>query len=170
MELEANCGIDPDVLGNSQALERDYKEGVLYDKGHLTPPSHQPDQSSKDATFTLTNIVPQFRSLNQGKWEQYETDMKKSTKGCLDTYVIVGAVPGNKSINNRVNVPSYIWAAACCVLQNNQRKSWGVLAQNNKNKVVHHTLVDLQAQLANLYGKEVDLFNNACNAPGGSQN
>ncbi|XP_034292516.1 endonuclease domain-containing 1 protein-like [Pantherophis guttatus] len=170
MESEKTCNISEEILKKSQAVVKDYKNCANFDRGHLLPVSHQGDQDSKDATFTLTNIVPQFCHLNKNKWAEYENNMKNYTRGCLNTYVIVGVVPGNNVLNRRVNIPSYIWAAACCVLQNNQRKSWAVLAQNNVDKVDYHTLEELQAQLSNLYGNRTDLFNNACNATSGLQN
>ncbi|XP_026549571.1 endonuclease domain-containing 1 protein-like, partial [Notechis scutatus] len=160
MELESTCGIKRNLLESSQAVDRDYQAAVRQDRGHLLPSSHQPDQDSKAATFTLTNIVPQFRALNQGQWREYEEHI--NTTGCRETYILVGSVPGNNKINNRVNVPSHIWAAGCCVLQKGKR-SWAVIAKNNENNVVYLTLGELQGQLAKHYGKKtIDLFNNAC--------
>ncbi|KAK9400214.1 endonuclease domain-containing 1 protein-like [Crotalus adamanteus] len=69
MELEETCGIDHQRLANSQAVEEDYYNADPYDRGHLAPALHQPDQDSKDATFTLTNIVPQLHALNNGEWK-----------------------------------------------------------------------------------------------------
>ncbi|KAG8138476.1 hypothetical protein E2320_004407, partial [Naja naja] len=113
MESEKDCEIDRDLLKHSQAVSEDYRQAV-YDRGHLLPVFHQPDRDSKAATFTLTNVVPQLRKLNQGKWAEYEKNMTQLTKGCLVTYVLVGVVPGNKFIaHSRVNIPSHIWAAAC---------------------------------------------------------
>ncbi|XP_026547851.1 endonuclease domain-containing 1 protein-like [Notechis scutatus] len=160
MELESTCGINQTLLERSQAVDQDYRAAVRQDRGHLAPSSHQPDQDSKAATFTLTNIVPQFSALNQGQWREYEEHI--NTDGCRETYILVGAVPGNNTINNRVNVPSHIWAAGCCVLQKGKR-SWAVIAENNQNKVDNLTLRELQGELAKHYGKKtIDLFNNAC--------
>ncbi|ETE57057.1 Endonuclease domain-containing 1 protein, partial [Ophiophagus hannah] len=157
MELVEDCGIRPNVLKESQAIEQDY-EG--YDRGHLAPDSHQPNQDSKAATYALTNIVPQFQRLNQGKWREYEENI--NVAGCRDTYIIVGAVPGNRYMNDRVNIPSHIWAAGCCVLKDGKR-NWAVLAKNNKDIVERLNLGELQRQLAILYRKKkIDLFNGAC--------
>uniref|UniRef100_A0A8C5SGV1 Endonuclease n=1 Tax=Laticauda laticaudata TaxID=8630 RepID=A0A8C5SGV1_LATLA len=157
-QVKRTCKIDRTLLKNSQAVSEDYKQAV-YDRGHLLPVSHQPDWESKAATFTLTNIVPQFHRLNQGKWAEYERNMAKLTKGCLDTYVLVGVVPGSEFIaHSRVNIPSHIWAAACCVAK--QKKSWGVIAENNQAQVVQYSLKQLEIQLAKCYGKKkINLFN-----------
>ncbi|KAK9400219.1 endonuclease domain-containing 1 protein-like [Crotalus adamanteus] len=164
MEAEETCKINHRLLANSQALSEDYKQTSIYDRGHLLPVSHQPDREGKAATFTLTNIVPQFRRLNQGKWAEYERNMKKYTKGCVNTYVLVGAVPGDQFIaRGRVNIPSHIWAAACCVSKHNQKKSWAVIAANNQTLVIRHSLRQLETELAACYGKkEINLFNSAC--------
>ncbi|KAK9400210.1 endonuclease domain-containing 1 protein-like [Crotalus adamanteus] len=61
MQLEENNGIDHQRLANSQAVEEDYHNVERYDRGHLAPALHQPDQASKDATFTLTNIAERFQ-------------------------------------------------------------------------------------------------------------
>ncbi|ETE58996.1 Endonuclease domain-containing 1 protein, partial [Ophiophagus hannah] len=136
MELESTCGIDQNLLASSQAVDQDYQAAIRQDRGHLAPSSHQPDQDSKAATFTLTNIVPQFSALNQGQWREYEEHI--NTAECSETYILVGAVPGNNKINNRVNLPSHIWAAGCCVLQKGKR-SWAVIAENNQNNLAQRT-------------------------------
>ncbi|KAL7982819.1 hypothetical protein Chor_013155 [Crotalus horridus] len=169
MELEETCGIDHQRLANSQAVEEDYYNADPYDRGHLVPALHQPDQDSKDATFTLTNIVPQLHALNNGEWNTYEENINAA--GCRVLYILVGAVPGNTNLKNRVNIPSHIWAAGCCVMEKNRRKPWAVIAPNNENRVDRPTLEDLQTQLAGLYKQEkVDLFNGACNTAPGPHN
>ncbi|XP_070610991.1 endonuclease domain-containing 1 protein-like [Erythrolamprus reginae] len=166
MESEKNCKIDRELLRNSQALNEDYKQTTtgIYNRGHLLPVSHQKNRESRAATSTLTNIVPQFQRLNQGKWAGYEINMKKNTTGCLDTYVLVGVVPGDKFIaDGRVNIPSHMWAAACCETKEKQRKSWGVIAKNNENRIVYHKLQELEKELAKCYGGvKINLFNGDC--------
>ncbi|XP_063164869.1 endonuclease domain-containing 1 protein-like [Candoia aspera] len=164
MDLERYAHIDHKLLARSQAVSEDYKDTIYYDRGHLTPMLHQPDPDSKNATFTLTNIVPQFRQLNQGKWAEYERNMKRKTTGCHDTYVIVGVVPGSNFIaTGRVNIPSHIWAAACCVSEGNRRRSWAVSASNDQNVVDQRTLRELEVLLGKYYQKKkIDLFNGAC--------
>ncbi|KAL7982818.1 hypothetical protein Chor_013154 [Crotalus horridus] len=169
MELEETCGIDHQRLANSQAVEEDYYNADPYDRGHLAPILHQPDEDSKDATCTLTNIVPQFHDLNIGEWKRYEEHINAA--GCHVLYILVGAVPGNTNLKNRVNIPSHIWAAGCCVMEKHRRKSWAVIALNNESRVDRPTLENMQMQLAGLYKQEkVDLFNGACNTAPGPHN
>ncbi|NXS94243.1 ENDD1 protein, partial [Jacana jacana] len=152
-------------ISESQAIPDDYKDVKGLNRGHLNPTSHQPTFNSKKATFTLTNIVPQDENLNNGAWNKYEvTTMISETKGCTTTYVVVGAVPGNNYIpSRRVNIPSYIWSSACCETGTSKRKSWGVIAENDKNEVQLLTLGQLEKKLTDLYKRgDVLLFDPDC--------
>ncbi|XP_027559264.1 nuclease EXOG, mitochondrial-like, partial [Neopelma chrysocephalum] len=154
-------------IGQNQAVNADYKNLRGLNRGHLNPSGHHNSESSKDATFTLTNIVPQNIRLNSGAWNDYEQNtMADKNKGCITntTYVIVGAVPGNTSIaNGRVNVPSHIWSGACCRMTTNQTKAWAAIVENKEKNVTLLTLGELEANLTNLYGKgNVSLFDSAC--------
>ncbi|XP_063009735.1 endonuclease domain-containing 1 protein-like [Melospiza melodia melodia] len=153
-----------DQIKESQAVLDDYKGLKGLDRGHLSPSGHQCGKESKIATFTLTNIVPQDSTLNTGKWMAYECKtMPQKTQGCTTTYVITGAVPGNTYVsNNRVNRPSHIWSAACCLGKNEPKDAWGAIAENSRNKVEQLSLEELEKRLSNLYGGKVTLFNNAC--------
>ncbi|XP_014817208.1 PREDICTED: endonuclease domain-containing 1 protein-like [Calidris pugnax] len=153
------------TIMNSQAISQDYRNLKDLNRGHLNPRCHQYDNDSMMATFTLTNIVPQNKTLNGGAWNDYEVKMMiNETTGCTTTYVVVGAVPGNNYIaRQRVNVPSYIWAGACCKKGNNQMKTWAVIAENDKNAVQPLTLGDLENRLTGYYGKgKVSLFHSDC--------
>ena len=97
------------------------------------------------ATFTYTNIVPQFGSFNLGPWKSCEQKLVQwgknhcaSQKGarCVQMFILVGAVPsavyeaseerwfGEKGFSNffqedgyPVNVPNLLWTAACCMYE-----------------------------------------------------
>ncbi|KAM3832758.1 endonuclease domain-containing 1 protein-like [Vipera latastei] len=154
-----------EALQESQAILQDYKNLTDCNRGHLNPNGHQPDYSAKSSTFTLTNIVPQFIKLNGGTWNHYEqTTMAQMTKGCQETFAVVGAVPGDTSVSGgRVNRPSHLWSAACCVIDNNHLRSWAILARNDQNVVETFTLGQLENQLAWLYNvNHVSLFHSDC--------
>ncbi|XP_032912791.1 endonuclease domain-containing 1 protein-like [Catharus ustulatus] len=156
-------GITPADIGKNQAIDKDYVDALFLERGHLSPSGHQTGDG-KTATFTLTNIVPQYKTLNEGAWKEYEDSMARRTEGCDTTYVITGVVPGN-SPNRRVNVPSHIWSAACCVRGNKPIKAWGAIAENkiDMNVVTNLRLGKLEEMLTKLYkGTVVTLFNNDC--------
>ncbi|NWR26387.1 ENDD1 protein, partial [Emberiza fucata] len=151
-------------IEESQAVLHDYQELKNLDRGQLNPSRHMGSQNSKMATFTLTNVVPQDSSLNKGQWNIYESKtMPQHTKGCTTTYVITGAVPGKTYVSQeRVNKPSHIWSAACCLVGTEPTSAWGAIAENNKNEVKTITLGELEERLTELYGDTVTLFDKAC--------
>ncbi|NXX89811.1 ENDD1 protein, partial [Centropus bengalensis] len=160
-----NFHVSSEEISKSQAILQDYKNLTGLNRGHLNPSSHHSNSSSRIATFTLTNIVPQNEKLNGGAWNNYEQQtMMRRTQGCETTYVIVGAVPGNNYIaKGKVNKPSHIWSSACCEVDNNHRKTWAVIAENDKNEVQLLTLGELEDVLTRLYGREqVSLFDSDC--------
>ncbi|KAL8222376.1 UNVERIFIED_CONTAM: hypothetical protein K2H54_075910 [Gekko kuhli] len=170
MEDEDKTNYPTRELKNSQAIHNDYAEAPPeVEMGHLNVEAHQPDEVRKNATFTLTNIVPSSKELIETLWKDYEIKImarKKTQFGCKDTYVITGVVPGTEYIaGGRVNYPSHIWSAACCEIDDNRRESWGVLADNDWKippKRTEYTLPRLEQELTKLYNKKVDLFDRAC--------
>jgi DNA/RNA endonuclease G (NUC1) len=93
-------------------------------------------------TFVYTNAVPQFGRLNSGHWRVFEENLltwaEKNCKGA-PLHIIVGTIPSTYWPNDwrffgeagfsdfvgsskiltgkspyRVNVPAYMWTAACC--------------------------------------------------------
>ncbi|NXO46572.1 ENDD1 protein, partial [Locustella ochotensis] len=154
-----------DQIKQSQAVLEDYENLIDLDRAHLNPSGHQDRRESKTATFTLTNIVPMDNSLYIGHWNSYQfTTMQEKSKGCTTTYIITGAVPGNtEAVKGRVNRPSYIWSAACCLVNTQPRKAWGAIAENDNNKIKNLSLGELEATLTEIYGgRTVSLFNNSC--------
>ncbi|XP_062866889.1 endonuclease domain-containing 1 protein-like, partial [Trichomycterus rosablanca] len=156
------------ICGIKQALNRDYT-GSGYHKGHLAPVSHTNTQICSDATFTLTNAAPQDGSFNEGQWRKAELEVSNILKNkCLNrglsAYLVTGVVPGNKNINNRVNVPSYFWTAYCCLDNNKKPKVSGGYYGANKNEPVNSVSEsDLESFLTGVYGKgQFQLFGIGC--------
>nr|XP_020450610.1 endonuclease domain-containing 1 protein-like [Monopterus albus] len=112
-----NTVIDQNVI-ESQAVHQDYKNSK-YSRGHLNPSLHQKTKEDREATFTLTNTVPQQVGSNSGPWTNLENEVLRKFKAFCKgpMYVITGAMPyesGAHWINNRVSVPEYMWSAYCC--------------------------------------------------------
>ncbi|XP_078530773.1 endonuclease domain-containing 1 protein-like [Lissotriton helveticus] len=165
MEEERFTQINRKLLRMNQAVNADYESASnMYDRGHINPSLHHNSECDSKATFTLTNVVPQNRVLNQGAWREYEEDtIRRRAQGCTRTYAIVGAIPGNNFIARRVNVPGYIWAAACCTMENRTVKAWAVIAENSsQNKVENITIENLEAQIKQSTGRGVHLFHHDC--------
>lgn len=104
---------------------------------------------SRNATFTLTNVVPQNPKLNQNAWRIHESQLTDLFREkCSKAYVLVGAVPSanNWIIKNnvkRVNIPDYLWNAYCCVDNNNRPvQSGAATARNTEDNWVEKISVD----------------------------
>ncbi|XP_063794545.1 endonuclease domain-containing 1 protein-like [Pseudophryne corroboree] len=160
-------GVPVDLIKNNQAINSDYT-GSNYHKGHLNPNADHPDGPGQLVTYTLTNVAPMYGSLNSGAWRANEKRVKDIAATCGRMYVITGAVPGNNwiAVNGvqRVNIPSHIWSAFCCLNNNNQPiRAEGSLAPNNANTVESGiTIANLQTKLRSLLGVSVTLFQNNC--------
>ncbi|XP_065110345.1 endonuclease domain-containing 1 protein-like [Paramisgurnus dabryanus] len=153
-----------------QASNEDYRTvSNIFDKGHLAPVYQANSQGCSDATFTLTNAAPQYRSFNRGQWKKVENDMASTVEGrCEDStaFIVTGVVPGNNVINNRVSVPSHFWTAYCCKeLITNRLISGGVIGVNSEDNVTPHqrSVKRLERRLKYLYNvQSFSLFYDGC--------
>lgn len=152
----------------NQAYTKDYHNSHGLDRGHLFPNGHAVDEYTAKSTFTLTNIVPQYKSFNGGSWSRMENDVRGlMTEKCLDqnapAYVLTGAVPGQLSLNKKVNIPLYMWNAFCCY-DKNTRVSWAHWAENKDEsedkdkKILHKTLTELQQFFEDKYISGIILY------------
>ncbi|XP_037321021.2 endonuclease domain-containing 1 protein-like isoform X2 [Pungitius pungitius] len=157
--------------GERQALNEDYTHSG-FDRGHLNPNGHHA-VPSRNATFTLTNVVPQNPKLNQDAWRIHESrlaDLFRDT--CSEAFVLVGAVPsaGDWIVKNnvrRVNILEYLWNAYCCVDNNGVPvQSGGATARNTgANRVEQLSLDELGEFLQQFSNSPVGaLFYNNCRA------
>ncbi|KAM9400665.1 endonuclease domain-containing 1 protein-like [Salvelinus alpinus] len=125
-----------------QAGNYDYKNSIQnkgVNKGFLFPNSHAHDLDTQTSTFTLTNIVPQVVSFNDGSWKKMEDYVRTKFKeycisnNLIKAYVVTGAVPSeSNTLNNRVNIPDLMWTAFCCY--NSEKKEWMAGAHWESNK------------------------------------
>ncbi|XP_026087286.1 endonuclease domain-containing 1 protein-like [Carassius auratus] len=172
--------LDPRVDGmtapyNNQAVDEDYiNNSYGVNRGHLFPSCHAADESTAKSTFTLTNIVPQNIRFNAGSWNRIENETRDSMNTlCYNknnkvlAHVLTGAIPGKNKINNRVNIPSYMWTAFCCYNRSKiwvSEAYWAPNRQENHNEPISKmTLQQLQEFLNGSWAQNVTLFKNDCN-------
>ncbi|OCT86459.1 endonuclease domain-containing 1 protein [Xenopus laevis] len=153
------------LIPTSQAVDADYYKNKHYGRGHVNPRGHHVDGDKQNATFTFTNVVPMNKDLNNGNWNQYENKMIGYADGCTTMYVVTGIVPGNNWIKgDRVNIPSHVWNAYCCVDNNGKPiRSGAGLVNNTKEMVYEIAMKELQMQLTNLLNTtHIAIFQNNC--------
>ncbi|KAF4085828.1 hypothetical protein AMELA_G00099550 [Ameiurus melas] len=149
--------------GDRQALNEDYTKSG-FDRGHLNPNGHHA-VPSRNATFTLTNVVPQNPKLNQNAWANHESNLAKMFSAqCDKAYVLVGAIPSvdNWIIKNnvqRVNIPEYMWNAYCCIDRNGApiRSGAAIALNTEQNLVVQYTLSQMVGFLQQYSNTPIDL-------------
>uniref|UniRef100_A0A665VA24 Si:dkey-243k1.3 n=2 Tax=Echeneis naucrates TaxID=173247 RepID=A0A665VA24_ECHNA len=164
-------GVTVDIFSIQCMSYEDYTHSG-FDRGHLNPNGHHA-VPSRNATFTLTNVVPQNPKLNQNSWRIHEsqlTDLFRSK--CSKAYVLVGAIPSvdNWIVKNnvkRVNIPDYLWNAYCCV-DNNGRplQSGAAAARNTEDNWVEKLTVDELGEFLQQFSNQPvgELFYNNCRA------
>ncbi|XP_070786173.1 endonuclease domain-containing 1 protein-like [Enoplosus armatus] len=143
---------DKEKTYNYQAGDIDYKPYEKLDRGHLFPSAHAFKEDDKKSTFTLTNIVPQEATFNQGSWRRMETCIKcVMDKHCINNnkviegFVVTGAQPNTADkTKNTVNIPSKMWSAFCCY--NSDKKTWIASAHFSDNVKEEGGKKFLQAQ------------------------
>ncbi|XP_072252443.1 endonuclease domain-containing 1 protein-like [Leuresthes tenuis] len=162
----------------NQADDEDYKRSG-YTKGHLNPCMHQGSQNQRDATFTLTNAVPQHKESNTKTWVKYEKKvLNLYNKNCnKEMYVITGAIKYFQKIKKKVSVPEYMWSAYCCPSftpsDDNKFATYAVMGRNNKNsgrdvvnktgyEIEEMTLETLENKLQKLLSTKITLFYRHC--------
>ncbi|XP_026225433.1 uncharacterized protein LOC113168600 [Anabas testudineus] len=142
-----------------QASNEDYKKNSDYNRGHLFPWSYGFERSDKISTCTLTNIVPQVNSFNNGSWQNMENCVKcvlekycNNSNGKIEGYVVTGAKPGTFKIKEKVNIPSMLWSAFCCYSQIEKKwiasAHWGNNTKYGPKYLETKTLEELQQELS----------------------
>ena len=90
-----------------------------YDRGHICNSKDRTDtRVNNDATFNMTNILPQAADNNQGPWVRLENFERELAQQGNEVYIIAGAFGtggtgkfGEKDsvANGQVNVPKTFW-------------------------------------------------------------
>ncbi|XP_073678636.1 endonuclease domain-containing 1 protein-like [Garra rufa] len=161
----------------NQAFPGDYWTQNTLNRGHLFPNGHAADLITAKSTFTLTNIVPQYASFNNGSWGEMEQRVRSIMHShCRDkdnadnilAYVLTGAVASQaKLLNKRVNIPSNMWTVFCCY--NHSTSTWVSQAhwaenkdQQNEVTINAKNLDRFQEFMSRKYGSGSILFDVDC--------
>lgn len=85
--------------------------GSGYDRGHMTPSADRTASvADNQATFLLTNIVPQAPANNQGLWAQLEDYTRTLVYAGNEVYLVAGGTGTLDTLaNGRLNIPAHVW-------------------------------------------------------------
>jgi endonuclease G len=85
--------------------------GSGYDRGHLAPSADRTaTQKDNEATFILTNILPQAPDNNRNTWENLESFSRDLVEKGHVLYIIAGGDCVNGTIaKGKIAVPRYTW-------------------------------------------------------------
>ncbi|MGC2237128.1 MAG: DNA/RNA non-specific endonuclease [Pyrinomonadaceae bacterium] len=93
-----------------QVQETDYS-GSGYDRGHMCPSADRTKTvADNDATFLMTNMIPQAPTNNQQTWANMENYLRTLATSGSELYIISGG-QGNIGwiANGHVAIPAYTW-------------------------------------------------------------
>ncbi len=102
--------------GFYQVLTTDYS-GSGFDRGHMTPSGDRTvSRADNDATFLMSNMIPQAPDNNQGVWASFETYCR-TLAGAGNELLIISGPSGfaGSSIASGVAIPGHTWKIAVVV-------------------------------------------------------
>ncbi len=96
-----------------QVRHGDYT-GSGYDRGHMVPSADRTaSPADNQATFILTNILPQAPANNQGPWADLENYLRDQVRSGDEAYIIAGPQGTAGTIaGGAVTVPAAVWKVA----------------------------------------------------------
>lgn len=97
-------------VGWYQVLGTDYS-GSGYDRGHMCPSADRTKTvADNDATFLMTNMIPQAPTNNQQMWANLETYCRTLANSGNELYIISGGYGNSGFIaNGHVAIPTTTW-------------------------------------------------------------
>jgi endonuclease G len=106
---------DPNLpTGTPQAVDADYRNSG-FDRGHLCPSADRTaTDADNDATFFLTNVVPQTHASNAGPWLDLEDESRTLADAGKHLVIIAGPTFGatSQTIGSGVAVPLALFKVA----------------------------------------------------------
>lgn len=101
---------DPMLSDDWQIRPSDYR-GSGYDRGHVCPSGDRTaTEEDNDATFMMSNMLPQTAALNQHVWKSLEDYCRDLAGEGNELYIVAGGVGSAKRIGRgKVNVPEECW-------------------------------------------------------------
>lgn len=85
--------------------------GSGYDRGHMAPSADRTATvAANEATFLLTNIVPQTPESNRSLWAQMEDDARALVRQGNELYLVAGGYGSQATLGGgKLTVPATLW-------------------------------------------------------------
>ena len=101
---------DPDLPDDWQIRPDDYRNSG-YDRGHVCPSGDRTaSREDNDATFYMSNMLPQTAELNRAVWADAENAIRDIVKQGNEVYVIAGGAGKQSTIaDGKIVVPEVCW-------------------------------------------------------------
>ncbi|SHM72920.1 endonuclease G [Chitinophaga jiangningensis] len=140
---------DVDVPDNWYQVSQTSYIGSGFDRGHNCPSGDRTfSRAANDATFLMTNMIPQAPNHNQHLWSGLENYTRDLVKAGNEVYVIMGSYGvggyGEKGLKkkidrNNITVPDHIWKVIVVIPEGNNdlkriNKHTRIIAVNTPNK------------------------------------
>ena len=112
-EDRGNFRPDPDLPTDWQVGPNDYR-GSGYDRGHICPSGDRTgSREDNDATFYMSNMLPQTAELNRAVWADFENALRDIVRQGNEIYVVAGGSGAAGTIaGGKVTVPQICWKVA----------------------------------------------------------
>jgi DNA/RNA endonuclease G (NUC1) len=113
----SDFAVDPDLpLSFRRVLTTDYV-GSGYDRGHMCPSADRTvTTADNQATFYMSNMVPQAPDNNQGVWASFETYCRTLASAGNEILLVAGpSAFSGMPIASGVAVPGFTWKVAVVV-------------------------------------------------------
>ncbi len=96
-----------------QIRPSDYR-GSGYDRGHVCPSGDRTaTEEDNDATFVMSNMLPQTAALNQHVWKTLEDYSRELVSQNNELYIVAGGDGSKERIGRgKINVPKQYWKIA----------------------------------------------------------
>lgn len=101
---------DPLLPLDSQIRPNDYR-GSGYDRGHQCPSGDRTiSRENNDATFVMSNMLPQAASLNREVWAKLENYCRDQVRAGNELYILCGGSGTEGRLGkSKINVPAACW-------------------------------------------------------------
>ncbi len=108
----------------------DYNKDTRYDRGHMCPAGDNKwDKTAMEESFLMTNVCPQYYTLNSGVWNDIEIKCRDWARQEGDVYIVCGPVFFPNKTNreyiggkNKIPVPDAFFK----VVLSNKKKGKGI--------------------------------------------